>query len=99
MGEFCEAHGAVSEKITHLEKQFDKMEGQTKAIIEMGMSIQHMADQVQEMVTMLKNHNDRIECLERAPGDNLKSKWQDVTKALIACAVTLFLRYLITGGW
>ena len=96
----------IAEKLTIVEqstktahKRIDDVHAQTTAIVEMGTSIKMMAKQVQDMLEMLKNHNDRIECLERAPGDNLKSKWQDVSKALIACAVTLFLRYLITGGW
>lgn len=66
--------------------RLDSQEEQTRAIVKMSTSIEYMAKQVESMLELLKEHDGRLDELERAPGQNVLGYWK------------LFLGALITGG-
>lgn len=67
-------------------RRLDSQEEQTKAIVKMSTSIEYMARQVEDMLVLLKEHDGRLDKLERAPGDSILNYWK------------LFVGALITGG-
>ncbi len=83
----------IKQRITIVEQstksahhRLDSQEEQTKAIIKMSTSIEYMARQVEDMLVLLKEHDGRLDKLERAPGDSLINYWK------------LFIGALVTGG-
>ncbi|MDF2520833.1 MAG: hypothetical protein K0R84_1461 [Clostridia bacterium] len=73
----------MKERITKVEEasksahhRLDNMEEQTKAIIKMGISIEYMAKQVEEILLLYKEHDGRLDKLEQAPGAALIGYWK-----------------------
>lgn len=96
----------IAEKVTIVEqsikvahKRIDDVHEQTAAIIEMGTSIRMMAKQVQDMLEMLKNHQNRIEVLERLPGETLKGYWKVFLFAILGALGGAAGMFLLRGGW
>lgn len=78
------------------------MQGQTEAIIKMGMSIQNMAEKVEDLLTAMTDHNRRIETLEKAPAENIAANWKVLVIAVISAIGgglgTLIVGFIIRGG-
>lgn len=82
--------------IKKLHDRMDKMEIQTEAIVRMSMSVEHMSQQVGEVVALLNNHDDRIEKLERQPGDKLLARWDILVVGAITSTIGLILGGIFT---
>ncbi|MGX8797242.1 hypothetical protein ACR6HW_14325 [Fusibacter sp. JL298sf-3] len=85
--------GTVKERVVVVEQstksahhRLDSQEEQTKAIIKMATNIEYMARQIEDMLYLLKQHDERLDAIEKRPGN-----------ALIAYT-KLFISALITGG-
>lgn len=85
--------GTVKERVVVVEQstksahhRLDSQEEQTKAIIKMATNIEYMARQIEDMLYLLKQHDERLDAIEKRPGN-----------ALIAYS-KLFISALITGG-
>lgn len=73
--------------------RLDKQEEQTEAIVKISTSIEHLAEQVKDMLSLFKEHDDRIVKLERAPGDNINRLWKLFITASVTCAAGLFVSW------
>ena len=96
----------IAEKLTIVEqstktahKRIDDVHEQTTAIVEMGTSIKMMAKQVQDMLEMLKNHQGRIEILERLPGEELKGYWKVFLFAVLGAIGGAAGMFILRGTW
>jgi uncharacterized protein YceH (UPF0502 family) len=78
-----------SSKSSH--HRLDNLEDQTKAIIRVSVSVESMAGKITEMVDMYKNHDDRIDKLEREPGDRVLRYWQAFVGALVTGAAGVLI--------
>ena len=78
--------------------RLDSQEEQTKAIIKMSTSIEYMAKQVEDMVNILKEHDGRLDKLERAPGDTMIGYWKIFYGALIAGLAGILITIIVTKG-
>lgn len=65
--------------------RLDRQEEQTQAIVKMSNSVEYMARQVEETIGILKEHDGRLDKLEKAPGDAMVAYWK------------LFIGALVTG--
>jgi hypothetical protein len=81
-----------STKSAHL--RIDNIQEQTQAIIEMSASIRYMAKQVEETVSILKEHDSRLETLEKLPGDNVVK----ALKVLLTLFIGALISYLFRRG-
>lgn len=78
--------------------RLDSQEEQTKAIIKMSSSIEYMAKQVEDMVNILKEHDGRLDKLERAPGDTMIAYWKLFVGAIITGGVGIIIGFIMKGG-
>ncbi|WP_353106278.1 hypothetical protein [Acetoanaerobium noterae] len=77
---------AVEQSTKSAHHRLDFQDEQTKAILDISGNIKYMAKQVEETVGILKEHDGRLDKLEKAPGDALIAYWK------------LFLGAIITGS-
>ncbi|MBN2796241.1 MAG: hypothetical protein JXR88_12595 [Clostridia bacterium] len=85
-----------SSKSAH--RRLDSQEEQTKAIIKMSTSIEYMAKQVESMLELLKEHDGRLDKLEKAPGDHVLGYWKLFIGALITGSAGIFIGLIMNGG-
>jgi hypothetical protein len=96
----------TKERVTKVEEaskaahhRLDNMEEQTKAIIKMSTSIEYMAKQVEETLILYKEHDGRLDKLEKAPGDALIGYWKLFVGALVTGSAGVLLGLLMKGGF
>lgn len=75
--------------------RLDSMQDQTKAIIKMSANIEHILDVIKDMQGILKEHDARIDKLERLPGDTILKYWQLVVGALLTGAVGVVIGVML----
>lgn len=85
-----------SSKSAHL--RLNSQEEQTKAIIKMSSSIEYMAKQVESMLELLKEHDDRLDRLEKAPGDHLLSYFKLFIGALVTGTAGVLIGFIMKKG-
>lgn len=64
--------------IETLQRVLRDQEAHTQAITKLGIATEHMAEQVKEAVSLLKDHDGRIHELERVPNEEIKCLIEDV---------------------
>lgn len=84
----------VEESTKSAHRRIESIEKQTQAIIEMGSAVRYMAKQVEEVVGILKEHDERLGNLEKAPADNVLK----VVKLIATILVTALITYFVSGG-
>ncbi len=97
--------GSVKERVVVVEQssksahhRLDSQEEQTKAIIKMATNIEYMARQIEDMLYLLKQHDDRLDKLERAPGEEMKRYWKLFVGALITGCAGIIIGTLFKRG-
>jgi len=95
----------IRERITVAEQaiksanhRLDTQEEETKAIIKLSGNIEYMAKQVEDMLVLLKEHDGRLEKLEKAPGDKMLDYWKLFIGALITGGSGVLIGMIINGG-
>lgn len=86
---------AIDQSSKSAHHRLDSQAEQTKAIARMGMAVEHMAEQVKEAVELLKDHDMRLDKLERAPGDLLIGWSKLAIGALITGAIGMLIGTLL----
>lgn len=96
----------IRERITIVEQssksahhRLDSQDEQTKAIIKMSSSVEYMARQVEDMVGILKEHDGRLDRLEKAPGDTMISYWKLFIGALVTGGAGIIVGLVMKGGF
>lgn len=79
--------------------RLNSQEEQTKAIIKMSSSVEYMARQVEDMVGILKEHDGRLDELEKAPGDTMISYWKLFIGALVTGGAGIIVGLVAKGGF
>lgn len=79
--------------------RLNSQEEQTKAIIKMSSSVEYMARQVEDMVGILKEHDGRLDKLEKAPGDTMISYWKLFIGALVTGGAGIIVGLVMKGGF
>jgi len=71
-----DAVGKIRERVTSVEesassahKRLNKIEEQTDTIVRLTVSIEQLAEQMRDALVLLKEHGDRLECVEKKPGE------------------------------
>jgi len=83
----------MEQSMESVKHRLDAQEEQTKAIYELayevkafGQKQEQILAQQGEMLSLMKEHDGRLDKLERAPGDNILSYWKIFVGAIIAGA-------------
>lgn len=101
----------VRERVTKTEEstksahhRLDEMTEQTKAIIRMSISVEHVAEKMNDVLTILKEHSDRmddqddkIDTLKQAPAQTVFEYWKLFVGALVTGGAGVILGLLIKG--
>ena len=98
MSAFSERIVAVEQSAKSAHKRLQSQDEQTKAIVEMSSSVKYMAKQVEETVNILKEHDGRLDKLEKAPGDAMIAYWKLFLGAIITGSAGVILGMLINKG-
>ena len=77
--------------------RLDAMEKQTEAIIRMSVSVETMAQKMQEMINYFKDHDGRLDKLEQAPAQAVFAYWKLFVGALITGGAGIVLGIVIKG--
>ena len=75
----------ASTKSAHF--RLDNMEEQTKAILKLGIAVEQMTSEVKEIVDSYKEHETRIDKLEKAPADTVMKYFKQVVGLLVSMGV------------
>ena len=85
--------------------RLDEMSEQTKAIIRMSVSVEHVAEKMNDVLTILKEHGERmdgqdkeIQTLKRAPAEAVMAYWKMFVGALVVGAAGIVLGWLASKG-
>ena len=98
MNAFSERIVAVEQSAKSAHRRLQSQDEQTKAIVEMSSSVKYMAKQVEETVNILKEHDGRLDKLEKAPGDAMIAYWKLFIGAIITGSAGMILGMLINKG-
>ncbi len=97
--------GTVKERVVVVEQstksahhRLDSQEEQTKAIIKMATNIEYMARQIEDMLLLIKQHDARIDELERGPAEQVRHYWKLFLGALITGCAGIVISALIKRG-
>ncbi len=79
--ELVKSQNDIRERVTKVEEssktahhRLDSMEEQTKAIMKLAFSVENMSEKMQEMIDLYKNHDVRLDDLEKTPTEALNKK-------------------------
>lgn len=72
------------------EKRLDAIQEQTEAVIKLAVSVEYLAKSVESVVSLTKEHSERLDVLERSPGDTFIYYKRLATGA----AITLLIGYV-----
>lgn len=78
--------------------RLDSQEQQTKAIVKMSASVEYMAKQVEETLCLIKEHDGRLDILERAPGNSILGYWKIFVGAIVSAGGGLVLGLILKNG-
>lgn len=76
---FDERLKRVDDENTRQNKRIDKLEGALDKLNELASSVQLMANNIATMTTELKRQSDRLEEIEKEPGE----KWRKLTWLIV----------------
>lgn len=76
---FDERLKRVDDENTRQNKRIDKLEGALDKLNELASSVQLMANNIATMTTELKRQSDRLEKIEKEPGE----KWRKLTWLIV----------------
>lgn len=79
MGELEVTVGVHEQQIRALEARMKSAEEQQKQIQELTLSVRELAGSVKQLVERQQNHEERLDVIERAPGDT----WNSVKRQLL----------------
>lgn len=74
----------IEQRSVFAHTRLDEMQKQTEAIIRMSVSVENIALQVKDMLQQFKEHDDRIDKLEKAPGEKVLGYWKSFIGAIIS---------------
>ena len=94
LGDLRERVAVVEQSTKSAHLRIDDVHEQTRAIIEMGSAVRYMAKQVEEVVGILKEHDERLGNLEKAPADSVLK----AVKIILTVLVTALITYFVSGG-
>lgn len=83
----------IDESLKSVNSRINEIGEQTLAIYKLGVAVENMAEQLKEFTSNFKEHEDRIDKLERIPGDNA----YDIQKQ-IKIYILIALVGVILGG-
>lgn len=75
--------------------RLDNFADPTKAIINLGNSIENMAKDVKNMLKTTNKNEERIDDLEKAPAERIYSYWKIIVGVLISSGVGIVIGALI----
>lgn len=76
--------------------RLDNMEEQTKAILKLGVAVEQMTFEIKEIIESYKEHENRLDKLEKAPADTVMKYFKQVIGLLISAGIGYILSKL--GG-
>lgn len=83
--ELAKGQHDIREKLARDEKDLEialrlihDQEAHTKAITKMGVSIEHLAEQVKESIMLIKEVDSRVVSLERVPNEEVKALMESI---------------------
>ena len=86
----CQDHSGHVARIESVERRVDSMEKLTESVVKMSMSIEAVVEKMDSVLAQLKNHGERIDALEDAPGVIAVKGWL-LVGGMIATAVISYL--------
>ena len=93
-------------EITSLEEEIKSVKSANTTIVELGIHLKNLIEEVKEVVSLLKDYGLRIDALERAEGDSLKALrnkikgdvWSSVIKSAVIGVIGFLIGQYISGG-
>ncbi len=85
----------VEESTKSAHHRIDALDNQTQAIFDMSASIKIMAKQVEDMLKVLKEHDCKIDRLERLPAEKVYNYWQIAVGSLVSAGVGVVIGLFI----
>ena len=76
--------------------RLDNMEEQTKAILKLGVAVEQMTSEIKQIIESFKEHENRLDKLEKAPADTVMKYFRQVIGLLISAGIGYILSKL--GG-
>lgn len=67
--------------------RLDNMEEQTKAILKLGIAVEQMTFEIKEVIESYKEHEDRLDKLEKAPADTVMKYFRQIVGLLVSAGV------------
>lgn len=98
MGKGRERMVVVEQSTKSAHHRLDSMKEQTNAIIRMSTSVEYMAKQVEDMLGILKEHDGRLDKLEKSPGDTMIAYWKLFIGALVTGGAGVLIGLIMKGG-
>lgn len=93
-----EYQGELREKAIEFENsaksahfRLDNMEEQTKAILKLGLAVEQMTFEIKEVIESYKEHENRLDKLEKAPADTVMKYFRQVVGLLVSAGVGYIL--------
>lgn len=93
-----ECQGELREKAIEFENsaksahfRLDNMEEQTKAILKLGLAVEQMTFEIKEVIESYKEHENRLDKLEKAPADTVMKYFRQVVGLLVSAGVGYIL--------
>ena len=84
----------ASTKSAHF--RLDNMEEQTKAILKLGVAVEQMTSEIKQIIESFKEHENRLDKLEKAPTDTVMKYFKQIIGLLISAGIGYILSKL--GG-
>lgn len=81
----------VEESTKSAHRRIEHIEKQTQAIIEMSSSIRYMASQIEQVVNIVKDHDERLTNVEKAPADSVLKAAKLIATILLTALITYFV--------
>lgn len=75
--------------------RLDAMERHTEAVFKLSMSVENMASKIESFIEMQKDHDRRLDILERQPGQLALSRWHLIIGGIITGAVGFLISTLL----
>lgn len=85
---------AVDDENSRQNHRIDKLEGALDKLNELASSVQVMAQNIATMTQELKRQSDRMEAIEKEPGEKWKKLTWLIVTGLVGAAVGFFLSKL-----
>lgn len=77
----------VDESTKSAHKRLNEIGEQTLAIYKLGVAVENMAEQFKEFTSNFKDHEDRLDSLERAPGEQANELQKQIKMYVVIAIV------------